>query len=90
MILTYLGFRVAADARNGKAYRANRSYAGEEVAEGLFCYVRREVCNENVSSLARSAVSGMYTTRLVWDNDLWIATILATTLPFVGYGISLD
>jgi hypothetical protein len=36
---------------HGKAYRADWSYAGEEVTERLFCYMRREVCNKNVGSL---------------------------------------
>ena len=35
-------------------------------------------------------VSGMHFVRLVRENDLRIATILATTLPFVGYEILSD
>jgi hypothetical protein len=49
--------RTVVDALNVKAYRADWSYAGEEVAEGLFGYMRREVCNENVGSLVWKKMS---------------------------------
>ena len=61
------------------------------MTEGLFCYVWREVCDENVGSLVmQSDVSELDVVGWVQENDLWIATVLATTLPFVCCKIWLD
>ena len=57
MIFTYMRWLTLLDVcRKEKADRSNRTYAGEEVAEGLFCHMRREVGNENVGSLVCGAV----------------------------------
>ena len=37
--------------RKRKVYRSNWADAGEKVAEGLFCDMRRQVCDENVGGL---------------------------------------